>query len=256
MSQTRAILFDVGNSRLKWGLYESDRIRRSGSIAHETLHDAGFATLITRLPRKVDRVLASNVAGASFATRLSGQIGIHCNVEVQYAHAAKEAYGIVNSYSQPRRMGIDRWVAMIGAYSEFRCGLCIVDAGTAVTIDVVDRSGRHIGGQILPGLNLMARALRSDASDIPRSGQAPKNAGSGMEMFASSTERAISNGVFNAVCGAIERSVRAMRAAGQRPKIVLTGGDASRILKQLDGKVLHRPNLVLQGLAYMVDSES
>ena len=75
-------------------------------------------------------------------------------------------------------------------------------------------------------------------------------------MFASSTDSAISNGVFNAVCGAIERAVRAIRAGGYRPKIVLTGGDAARILKQLDGNILHRPNLVLQGLAHMVESDS
>ena len=252
----RALLFDVGNSRLKWGLYEHGRIGKSGSIAHEKLHDAGFAALTTRLPRRVDQVLASNVAGASFATRLSGQITMHCGAEVHFARSEKAAHGLVNAYRQPRRLGVDRWVAMIGAYSELRSALCVVDAGTAVTIDVVDRSGTHIGGQILPGLHAMAEALRADTSEIPPARKTLKTAGHGIEMFAGNTDNAIGNGVFNAVCGAVERAVRCLRSAGHRPKIVLTGGDASRILQQLDGKVLHRPNLVLQGLAHMVECDS
>jgi pantothenate kinase type III len=60
----------------------------------------------------------------------------------------------------------------------------------------------------------------------------------------------------SAACGAVERAVRVMRSAGYRPNIVLTGGDASRILKQLEGKVFHRPNLVLQGLAFMLCNKS
>ena len=256
MSDTRALLFDVGNTRLKWGLLENGRIRRTGDITHSKIHDRGFASLTTRLPRRVDRVLASNVAGASFATRLSGVIGIHCGCDVHFAHCEKKAFGLTNSYKQPRRMGVDRWVAMIGARSEIRGALCIVDAGTAVTIDAVDKSGNHLGGQIIPGLALMRGALSSGASDITAAKRVPRVPGPGMAAFASSTDAAIQSGAVNAVCGAIDRAAKALRSSGYRAKIVLTGGDASRILKQLGDKVLHRPNLVLQGLAFMVGSDS
>jgi len=252
MSEVRALLFDVGNTRLKWGLLEKGRISRTGSITHSKIHGSGFASLTTRLPRRVERVFASNVAGASFATRLSGVIGIHCGCDIHYAHCQKHAYGVTNSYRQPRRMGVDRWVAMIGARSEFHGAICIVDAGTAVTIDALDRNGNHLGGQIIPGLAVMGSALRSDTSDIPAAKRIPKDPGRGMALFASNTDGAVQSGAINAVCGAIDRAVKVLRADGYRAKIVLTGGDASRILKQLDDKVLHRPNLVLQGLAFMV----
>jgi pantothenate kinase type III len=75
-------------------------------------------------------------------------------------------------------------------------------------------------------------------------------------MFQNTTRQAVQSGAMNAVCGAIERAVRTMRAGALRPRIILTGGDASRILTQLDGKVLHRPHLVLQGLAFMLQSGS
>ena len=256
MSEVRTLLFDVGNTRLKWGLLERGRINRTGSVTRSKIHDSGFASLVTRLPRRVDRVFASNVAGASFATRLSGVIGIHCGCDIHFAHCEKQAYGVTNSYRQPRRMGVDRWVALIGARSEFRGAICIVDAGTAVTIDALDKNGVHQGGQILPGLALMGRALRSDTSDISAPKRLPGDPGHGMAMFANNTDGAVQSGAVNAVCGAIERAAKALRAEGYRIRIVLTGGDASRILKQLGDKALHRPNLVLHGLAFMVHSES
>ncbi len=256
MIDTRALLFDVGNTRLKWGLLEKGHIRRTGSVTHSKIHDSGFASLRTRLPRRVDRVLASNVAGASFATRLSGMIGIHCDCDIHFVHCEKKAFGLTNSYKQPRRMGVDRWVAMIGARSEFRGGLCIVDAGTAVTIDAIDKNGNHLGGQIIPGLALMRNALSSEANDIPALKRAPRVAGPGMAVFASNTDAAVQSGAVGAICGAIDRAAKVLRSEGYRAKIVLTGGDASRILKMLGDNVLHRPNLVLQGLAFMAQSDS
>ncbi len=256
MSDTRALLFDVGNTCLKWGLLEKGKIHRTGNITHSKIHDSGIASLIARLPRQVDRVMASNVAGASFATRLSGVIGIHCNRDIHFARCEKKAFGLTNSYKQPRRMGVDRWVAMIGARSEIGGGLCIVDAGTAVTIDAIDKNGIHLGGQIIPGLALMANALSSEASEISAAKRVPRVPRPGMAVFASNTETAIQSGAVNAICGAIDRAAKVLRSEGYRAKIVLTGGDASRILKQLGDNVLHRPNLVLQGLAFMVKTDS
>ena len=250
----RALLLDVGNTRLKWGILDGGRIARTGSIRHETLEESGFTSLTTRLPRKVDEVLVCNVAGQGFATRLARVIGIHCDTDVHFIRTAKEAFGVTNSYRQPRRLGVDRWAAMIGARAESKVALCVVDAGTAVTIDALDRHGQHLGGQIIPGLHLMAGSLRSETNGIGGLRIRPADPGSGMALFANSTERAVQTGALNVICGGIERAVRIMRAEGLRPRIVLTGGGASRILKQLDGKVIHRPNLVLQGLAFMLQS--
>ena len=256
MSEFRALLFDAGNTRLKWGVLKNDRIVRSGYIDHAKLKKQGFAALTTRLPTNVEYVLVSNVAGASFATRLAGVIGMHCNADVHFAHSEKEACGVKNAYRQPRKLGVDRWVALLGARAETRSAVCIVDAGTAVTIDAMDNTGQHLGGQIIPGPGLMTAALSTKTSDIGSPISTIRDPGAGMGLFATNTGDAVKSGTLSAVCGVIERAAKVMRSAGLRPKIVLTGGDASRILKQLDGNILHRPNLVLQGLAYMVQSKT
>lgn len=251
MSTPRALLLDVGNTRVKWGLLDRDRLGKTGSITHEKLQESGFTALTTHLPRDVDRVLVSNTAGHSFATRLSGVLGIHCKCEVHFARAEREAFGVTNGYRNPRRIGVDRWVALIGARAEFRGALCVVDAGTAVTIDALDREGRHLGGLIIPGLRLMREALHANTSDLPAPRRTVRSPAA-TALFATSTDGALDQGAMTAICGAIERALGRMRATGFRPKLVLTGGDASRILKQLDDTVMHRPNLVLQGLGVMV----
>ncbi|MDH4072267.1 MAG: type III pantothenate kinase [Gammaproteobacteria bacterium] len=248
----RALVIDVGNTRLKWGLFADGNLARTGSVLREKLESEGMASFARRLPRKVQDVMVSNVAGAAFASRLAGVIGMHCECDVHFARSTKQAFGVTNAYRQPRRLGVDRWVAMIGARSKLRGALCVVDAGTAVTIDALDGKGRHLGGQIIPGLELMARSLASETSDIGPASTRAGNPPSGIGLFSDSTRKAVRAGAINAVCGAVDRSVRVLRAAGYRPRVVLTGGDASRILSLLDGKVLHRPHLVLEGLAFML----
>ena len=158
---------DVGNSRIKWGVLDNGAVRRTGHISQQRVKEQGLAALTSRLPRDVDTVLVSNVAGTSFATRLSGVVGMHCDVDVHFARSEREACGVTNSYRQPRRLGVDRWVAMIGAWAEFGKSCLVVDAGTAMTIDALDGEGRHLGGQIIPGVGLMATSLAGETSDIP-----------------------------------------------------------------------------------------
>ena len=256
MTEVRALLFDAGNTRLKWAYFTRGRISKSGSVTHEQLHDKGYAALTSRMPRNVTHAAASNVAGPGLATKLSSVIGLHASIDIRFAHCQRNAFGVTTSYRQPRRLGVDRWVAMIGAWNEFRSALCVVDAGTALTIDVLDRSGRHLGGQIIPGIDMMGDSLRSRTSDIAPAGRRSKNPGDGLDIFGKSTDDAIAYGSLSAACGAIERAEKRLRSAAMRPKIVLTGGDASRILKQLNSNVIHRPNLVLQGLATMLQSDT
>lgn len=245
---------DIGNSRLKWGVLEDEAIRRTGHISRQKIQEQGLAALTSKLPRRVDAVFASNVAGASFATRLSGVVGMHCNVDMHFARTEANACGVSNSYRQARRLGVDRWVAMIGAWTEVQAACLVVDAGTAVTIDVLDGTGQHLGGQILPGVAIMAGSLAAQISDIPNIQRRASSQERGMEMFANTTAGAVGHGALNALAGAIERAANVMQQNGHAPTIVLTGGDASRILRSLGDKPIHRPHLVLQGLAKLLEN--
>lgn len=248
-----ALLLDVGNSRIKWGVLNDGEIRRTGHISRERIRDNGLQVLTTKLPRRVDEVFVSNVAGTSFATRLSGVVGIHCDCDVRFARTEKQGWGVTNSYAQPRRMGVDRWVAMVGAWAGIQDSCLVVDAGTAITLDAIDERGAHLGGQIIAGVGTMATALSAATSDIPLVRPLPVRKGSEMQMFARSTAAAIREGAQNAVAGAVDRAIRTLQSNGYKPTIVLTGGDASRILNALSESPIHRPHLVLSGLAHMLE---
>ena len=250
-----ALLLDIGNTRLKWAVLEEGSIRRTGHILRDRIQDKGLQALTTRLPRRVDAVLASNVAGGSFATRLSGIISAHCNCELRFARSERHAWGVSNGYRQPRRLGVDRWVAMIAAWNELQQACLVVDAGTAVTLDAIDDEGHHLGGQIIPGLETMWQSLSSATSDLPLVKSARRAATDDLSMFGRNTTAAIRKGAGNAVAGAIVRSLQVLQSSACEPVLVLTGGGASRILDTLGVSALHRPDLVLQGLAHMLECE-
>ncbi len=249
----KALLFDIGNTRLKWGIAEDGEIHRTGSISHEKIRESGLSALTTRLPKAVDAAMASNVAGPTFATRLTGVVGAHCGCDLHFAKTERSALGVSNSYKQPRRMGVDRWTAMIGAWSELQSACLVVDAGTAVTIDALDADGGHLGGQILPGIFMMADALASRTSDIPPTRPVAAESFEGVAMFARNTRNAVGSGSLSAVTGAVERAIKTLRSNAYDATVVLTGGDASRILTALEESPLHRPHLVLQGLVQMLE---
>lgn len=250
-----ALLMDVGNSRLKWGVLDDGEIRRTGHISMADIQKKGLSVLTTKLPRRVDVVRASNVAGNSFATRMSGVIGMHCNADVHFARSERRGWGITNSYRQPRLLGVDRWVAMVGAWAETDAACLVVDAGTAVTLDAIDDEGNHLGGQIIPGVETMLGSLSSATSDIPVVKTSKQQSAGDLKVFGRNTAAAVREGAQNAVAGAIDRACETLQTNGYDPTIILTGGGASRILGALAFESLHRPNLVLFGLAHMLENE-
>lgn len=250
----KALLLDVGNTRIKWGVLDRGNMQRTGHISRQQLREQGLQVLTTKIPRHVDEVFASNVAGTSFGTRLAGVIGMHCSCDVRFARTTRSGWGVTNGYTQPRRMGVDRWVALVAAWAETRGACLVVDAGTAVTLDALDDNGVHIGGQIIPGISLMAGSLATGTSDI--AAVKPKASGGepGLGMFGRNTAAAVREGVQNAVAGAVDRAFRTLQSNAYDPTIVLTGGDASRILNALCVAPVHRPHLVLHGLAHMLEA--
>ncbi len=245
---------DAGNSRIKWGVLDHGTIHRTGHISQQRIREKGLQVLTTKIPRRVDEVFVSNVAGASFATRLSGVVGMHCDCDVKFARSERRGWGVTCGYTQPRRMGVDRWVAMVGAWAEVRSACLVVDAGTALTIDAIDADGNHLGGQIIAGVATMADALATATRDIPHVKPAPGRAASDLGMFARNTAAAVREGAHAAVAGAVDRAIRALQSNAYEPTVILTGGDASRILNALCDTPVHRPHLVLQGLAHMLEN--
>jgi len=247
------LLFDVGNTRIKCASFANGALHEVDQIVHGSDPAAGVALLHDRCALKPDQVLVSNVAGSGFDEAISAGVESRWNLTVEFARSQSSAGSLRNGYVDCNQLGGDRWLAMLAAVTLYRKAVCLVDAGTAVTIDQVDGHGQHVGGIIVPGLDLMRQALTGNTGNLERlagTGRKPQQDES--VLFGQSTDAAITGGAVAAIRGLIEDCQESAQQNFGDPVLVITGGDAERVIPHLRISSEHHPLLVLEGLAIYV----
>ncbi len=240
------LLIDSGNSRLKWacileGEFRSHPPQPGGRPLSGLDLDRIWGGL-KPLPRQV---WIANVAGDEVARMLTDWIESRWQLSPQFVVSQPEGYGVTNAYSDPSRLGVDRWLALIGARHHHPLPACIVDCGTALTVDVLDSEGCHRGGVICPGLRLMSQSLGTETAGIGLLELDLFTTG----ILADNTVNAVGFGIRHAVIGVIEQVTRLLAHELPGLHLILTGGDATEIASFFSGKSKIVPDLVLQGLA-------
>ena len=219
---------DAGNTRIKWRLKDA-----SGLIAaagRDLNREMG------NYPELLNESLS--VFLSSVEPKQTQWVQKHFP-QVSIATTQAETLGLKNSYTDPNRMGIDRWLAMLAAYrSDESIKHLIVDAGTAVTLDVVEQ-GYHRGGFICPGLTMMKKAVLGETQTVYAQAEWLKGRALGTE-----TQACLDHGMIDMVCSWIESHAKGQLAT----KVWLTGGDAGTLAPLLDVSVALEPDLVLNGL--------
>ena len=241
------LLLDIGNTRIKWARLEAGSMGRMDGRVHvdEQLQQALFAAFEGPAPQ---RVVACNVAGPLVGKALSEFCTERYSLNPEFLISSPERCGVKNGYTDPVRLGADRWAGVIGAYTKFGGPVCVVDAGTAITVDAVDAEGNHKGGLIAPGPQTMRRALADATAGLANLGEGE------LALFAKDTRSAIWSGGWHTAAGLLER-VHALvgRELGPNTSFVLSGGDGSRLSQLLPGKFIACPELVLLGLAKVAE---
>lgn len=232
------LLLDAGNTRLKWGL-------RAGAewLVQGVADYADLAGLVRMLPAEAVPVFGANVAGPEVAAAIAQALPAGMAAPVWLASQAAGG-GVVNGYTEPAQLGVDRWAALVGARGLHSGACLVVTAGTATTVDVLDESGHFLGGLILPGFDLMRRALAGNTAGLAyapgRVAALPKN-----------TADAIFAGCAQAQAGAVERMFA--RLEGPRPLCLVNGGSAELLAENLRIPFRVVPNLVLEGVARLTE---
>lgn len=242
------LLIDIGNTRVKWALLRGARFMPGEPVAHKGKGDA-LAALVKRV-KGVERVLAVSVAGAKLDGALSRAARAR-GMAVEFVKSGRRAGGVTNGYKEVWRLGADRWVGAIGAHALSRGrDVVFAMAGTALTIDLVTAAGRHRGGAIVPGPATMVESLLSGTHGIRRRAQGLVP--STRSLFAADTASALAAGSRFAAAAFIDRAVvEAARMLGSRPVLLLSGGGAVQLRKQLRCAAREVPDLVLRGLAVL-----
>lgn len=238
------LLIDIGNTRLKWAFARDGQLGEPGAAVH-----AGIpAQLVAELPvEPVDSIWIAHVTGASQEPALIEALRSRYGLTPQFARSTASWHGLKNAYREPERLGVDRWLAMIAAWHEFHGPACVVDAGTALTADVIDASGQHLGGFIAAGLEAQQRAILGSTRFATRDvdGTAFR------EGLGNDTESCVRQGALLACVGAIERAAEKARADAA---LLLGGGDANILLPLLGVRWQQRRYLVLDGLIAIATS--
>jgi type III pantothenate kinase len=240
------LLVDIGNSRVKWARCEGGVLGAQRSAAHADWQAAEWHAAVFE-GGPVERVLAASVAGGASIAALDAATRVATGRGIERVTTGREAAGVVNGYADPALLGVDRWLAAIGAYRRVQGACVVADIGTAATIDVVAADGRHRGGYIVPGPRLMMASLLTGTSDLASfSAVSPPGAAA---QFADNTRDAIERGCRVALAAWVERCLRdAATLVGTAPRLLLTGGAVPDILPYLAPGGEQVPDLVLRGL--------
>lgn len=245
------LLLDVGNSKLKWARLKDETFLAGDELIHSGQLEYGMLMQIGQEPSP-DYVVAASVTGSKNELILREWAQRLFQLEIQFVKALQQERGVINAYADPVQLGSDRWAAMIAAHQEWQGNLCVIDAGTALTLDLIQKDGRHLGGYILPGLGLMQHCLL-EGTEIPISTDSVILASD--SKVGDNTISCITNGALQAACGLVERSIMQFeKQCNDKIQCVLTGGDHQRLADNLTVPCVIERDLVLRGVGYIARS--
>ena len=243
------LLLDIGNTRIKWAQLEGRGLSAQSAAAYTEVRSELFDAVLQDLA-KPSRIVVSNVGGEAIAAACTQVFQRRFSLTPEFLVSQSSQAGVTNAYREPAKLGVDRWLAMIAAFAKKRHPVCVVSVGTALTIDVVEGLGKHLGGVIAPGPNLMRETLLRNTSDIaPRMTPAAPAA----SLFADHTHAAVENGCRYALAALIDRAYRdACDRVSPKPHLLITGGAAAALLPLIEAPYEVVDDLVLQGMAGLV----
>ena len=245
------LLLDIGNTRLKWARLKGEIFLPGNEIIHAgQLEDEILAQVAQGI--SPDRVVAASVAGDKNEVLLRKWGQRQFQKEIEFVTVVQQEHGVINGYTEPAQLGSDRWAAMVAARQERQGNLCVIDAGTALTLDLLQADGHHLGGYILPGLKLMQCCLL-EGTKIPISTDSVILAGS--SQVGDNTNSCIANGALQAACGLIERTIMQYEQQyNDKILFIITGGDSQYLADNLSVPCAIEPDLVLRGVGHIARS--
>jgi type III pantothenate kinase len=254
------LLIDAGNTRLKYARLTGARLGRVHAVDWNSRSLERVARRVLR--GRFERVLVCSVAGVELERALRSAARRSGNPRPQYVRSTRRSAGVRNGYLQTWRLGADRWVAMLGARALHPGrALCVVDVGTALTLDLLDAHGQHRGGLLVPGPTLMVDSLLSNTAGIRRRAgrhSAPRSGHrKAATLFGRSTRAGLLAGSTVACAALIERALgEAGATLRARPRLLLAGGAAKQVAPLLRVPYAPADQLVLHGLALLASLDS
>lgn len=251
------LAIDMGNTRLKWALYEALEPgavpKAAGAVFLEhidTLAEVEWSSL-----PQPQAILGCAVAGDAVRRRVEEQFE-PWDLAARWVVPREQEAGVANRYEHPSRLGADRWVAVIAARARELARaergegpprpVVVVMIGTAVTVEALSADGQFLGGLILPGHGIMLRALESGTAGL----RVPTGQ---VVAFPVNTSDALTSGGTFAITGAMRRMHQHLSAhsQGQAPHVLVTGGAGWKVAPHIDLPHELADSLIFDGLLHI-----
>jgi len=231
------LVIDIGNTRIKWAVFNSRHL-----LAHDHTDELTLQLLGQIFHNFSDINQAILASVRDFPTDCRNLLNEQTDFFIELSHHTPVP--IVNRYKTPQTLGLDRLAAAVGAAANFPGRpLLIIDAGTAITIDFVSPSGEYLGGNISPGIGTRYRALNQFTGKLPLVELKDE-----FWILGDDTESAIRAGVQQGVIFEIESYITHYKKTDSDLVVVLTGGDSAFITRHLKSDVDQMADLTLRGL--------
>ncbi|WP_395610323.1 pantothenate kinase [Pseudomonas sp. B22129] len=238
---------DCGNSFIKWRVLAPNGAEASaeGVVGSDV---ALIESLVAISGLLLTRCRLVSVRAAEETDKLVRALESAFGVEVSCAVSAREMGGVRNGYEEFERLGLDRWLAMLGGF-KLASGACLVlDFGTAATADFIGADGEHLGGFICPGMPLMRSQLRTHTRKIRYDDAAAEQAVERLSPGRTTVE-AVERGCTLMLRGFVLTQLQLAQSYwGEDFTVFLTGGDADLVVEAVPRARLV-PDLVFVGLA-------
>lgn len=229
------LCIDIGNTRCKYGVFDERSM-----ISYTTSKNLSIR-IIRNLCRKfiITNGLLASTRKIDWATIVKAKKFI--DIEILDHNTPVP---INNLYETPETLGKDRLAGVIGAYAKFKNNaVLVVDIGTCMTMDVIDKEGNYHGGNISPGIHLKLKAMHRYTSKLPLVDLIVNK-----DEFGKTTVKAMQNGAFYGTIGEIDSFIRRTKQKFGDLKVVFTGGDADKFANMLETMIFVLPYLILEGL--------
>lgn len=241
------LLLDIGNSRFKWVLVTQTGDWQAQGVSRVSQENFEIFCAEVLDKAAVTEIWIANVNSFFYTNLLTEWNQRYDLAKIHIVVTPSSFAGLTICYPNPALFGVDRFLAMLAARRLTTNHFCTIDCGTAITLDVIDSSGQHQGGHILPGLSLFPKLLSTHTAGCGHVGQDNHY----HLQLAANTQEAIVNGAFAAVIAYINHMLIMLGTMySHEITYFLTGGDASFILPHLHSQIQHEPTLVLRGLQY------
>jgi type III pantothenate kinase len=239
------LVIDIGNTHASLARYRKGRVRKVRRVPSTgtSLRAASAAVIDVMGEAVTGLAVLATVVPADRAT----WDRVLCNWDRHWV-SHQSPLGIPISYAKPETIGVDRLVNAGAAARLHGVPVVVADLGTALTVEAVVTGRGFIGGVIAPGLRMGTDFLASRTAQLPE-----VKAGPGRRVIGRSTEQAIRSGAWHGYRGAVREILLQVReeAGGESVTLCATGGDAKRVLKDIDLPVAIEPHLTLIGLGFV-----